>query len=241
MKDRAGSLAWEVTGSGPPLILLHGLSGSRRWWERNVAALAPLVRTYTVDLPGFGESRRLRWSRLEHTAELLYDWMEAQGIARAHIGGHSMGGAVGALLAANHPERVDRLVLVNAAIRPRGAHATARASDVVRTISHTPPGFTPLLARDLLRTRPRSFITATVNVLQAEWHAHLTRIAAPTLIVWGEHDALTPLSLGHTIADIIPDAQLVTIADAGHTPMWEQPEVFNSAVLEFLGRTEQFG
>jgi pimeloyl-ACP methyl ester carboxylesterase len=232
------TLSWEAVGDGPPLILLHGLSGSRRWWERNVTALAPHFRTYTVDLPGFGESRGVRWSRLEHTADLLCGWMTDQGIARAHVAGHSMGGAVAALLASHHPETVDRLVLVNAAIRPRGTRATARAADVMRTLSRTPPGFTPLLARDLLRAHPRSFVTATVNVLQAEWRPHLSRITAPTLVVWGEHDVLTPLDLGYSIAALVPDARLEIVPDAGHTPMWEQPAAFNDIVLTFLDGLE---
>jgi pimeloyl-ACP methyl ester carboxylesterase len=228
------TLSWEATGEGPPLIFLHGLSASRRWWGRNVAAFAPHFRTYTVDLPGFGESRKVRWSRLEHTVALLCGWMAEQGITKAHLVGHSMGGAIAALLAAHDPERVDRLVLVNAAIRPRGTRATARAADVMRTLSRTPPGFTPLLARDLLRAHPRSFVTATVNVLQAEWQPHLSGIAAPTLVVWGEHDPLTPLALGSSIAALVPDARLEIIANAGHTPMWEQPAAFNDVVLEFL-------
>jgi pimeloyl-ACP methyl ester carboxylesterase len=199
-----------------------------------LAAIVPRFRTYTVDLPGFGESRGVRWSRLEHTVDLLNDWMAHQGVGRAHVAGHSMGGAVAALLAAHHPESVDRLVLVNAAIRPRGIRATARASDVMRTLSHTPPGLTPLLARDLLRAHPRAFVTATVNVLLAEWQPHLSRIAAPTLVVWGEHDVLTPLTLGYSIAALVPNARLEIVPDAGHTPMWEQPEAFNDVVLTFL-------
>src|ERR671916_1746495 len=74
-------LAYEVVGSGPPLILLHGLSGSGRWWGRNVPVFARSFRTYTVDLPGFGQSRHLRWSRLDDIADRLADWLVAAGLA----------------------------------------------------------------------------------------------------------------------------------------------------------------
>ena len=235
------ALSWEAVGCGPPLLFLHGLSGSRRWWGRNVNAFSPHFRTYTVDLPGFGDSRRLHWTRLERTVDLLHGWFADQGIERAHIAGHSMGGAVAALLASRYPECVDRLVLVNAAIRPRGARASARARDVVRTLSHTPPGFTPLLARDVLRAHPRSFITATADILQTDWRPHLSRISAPTLVVWGEHDVLTPLNLGYSIAALVPDARMEVIECAGHSPMWEQPDAFNSATLGFLKRGVQVG
>src|SRR5215212_10426130 len=141
------SLAYEVVGSGPPLILLHGLSGSGRWWGRNVPAFADSFRTYTVDLPGFGESRGVRWSRLDDIADRLADWLVDEGLSQAHFAGHSLGGAVAARLAARHPDRIDRLVLVDAAIRPQGMHASARPADVVRTICHGSPGFAPLLVR----------------------------------------------------------------------------------------------
>jgi pimeloyl-ACP methyl ester carboxylesterase len=85
------ALAYEVVGSGPPLILLHGLSGSGRWWSRNVPVFSRSFRTYSVDLPGFGESRGVRWSRLDDIADRLADWLVDEGLAQAHIAGHSLG------------------------------------------------------------------------------------------------------------------------------------------------------
>ncbi|MBW3633570.1 MAG: alpha/beta hydrolase [Chloroflexi bacterium] len=227
-------LAYEVTGSGPPLILLHGLSGSGRWWSRNVPAFAANFRTYTVDLPGFGQSRRARWSRLDGTADRLADWITAKGLPRAHIAGHSLGGAVAARLASRHPDCVDRLVLVDAAIQPEGTRRRVRPMDIAPTLRGGSVGFTPMLVRDLVRSHPRSFVTATVDALQTDWALHLTRITAPTLVVWGERDAITPLALGRGIAETITDAQLIVLPNAGHNPMWECAEAFNAEVLRFL-------
>src|SRR5215211_5209080 len=128
------SLAYEVHGAGPPLILLHGLSGSGRWWGRNVPAFASSFRTYVVDLPGFGASRGVRWSRLDDTVDRLADWIAAEGLSPAHIAGHSLGGTVAARLAARHPVRVARLVLVDAAIRLEGKRPGPRAADIVQTV-----------------------------------------------------------------------------------------------------------
>src|SRR5215208_4488739 len=128
------SLAYEVVGSGPPLILLHGLSGSGRWWGRNVPVFARSFRTYAVDLPGFGGSRPVRWSRLDDIADRLADWLEDEGLPKAHVAGHSLGGAVAARLAARHPDRVDRLVLVDAAIRSQGTRTITRAGHVMRVV-----------------------------------------------------------------------------------------------------------
>jgi pimeloyl-ACP methyl ester carboxylesterase len=240
-RDRLSSLAYEVTGSGPPLILLHGLSGSGRWWGRNVPAFADSFRTYTVDLPGFGASRGVRWSRLDDIADHLADWLADEGLPKAHVVGHSLGGAVAARLAARHPERVDRLVLVDAAIRLRGTRTIARPAPAVRTIGRGSLGFAPLLVRDLLRCHPWSFVAATVDALQTDWERHLRRISAPTLVIWGERDAITPLAFGHEIAEIISGARLITMAEAGHNPMWERAEAFNAEVLRFLTDRDDTG
>jgi pimeloyl-ACP methyl ester carboxylesterase len=233
-RDPLNALAHEVAGSGPPLILLHGLSGSRRWWSRNVPAFADSFRTYTVDLPGFGESRGVRWSRLDDIADQIVDWLGEEGLPTVHIAGHSLGGAVAARLAARHPDRVDRLVLVDAAIRPHEMRTVAQPTHVRGTIGRGVSGIAPLLVRDLLRSHPRSFVAATVDALQADWEPHLRRIEAPTLVVWGERDAITPLALGQEIAAVVPDARLITLAEAGHNPMWERAEAFNAEVLRFL-------
>jgi pimeloyl-ACP methyl ester carboxylesterase len=221
--------------------LLHGLSGSGRWWSRNVPVFARSFRTYTVDLPGFGESRRLRWSRLDDIADSIADWLADEGLPRVHVAGHSLGGADAARLAAHHPEHVDRLVLVDAAIRPRGKRATARPEDLARTIRRAAPGFAPLLVRDLLRCHPRSFVAATVDAMLTDWESHLARINAPTLVVWGEHDAITPLALGHEIVAAVPGARLITVPEAGHNPMWERADAFNAAVLRFLADADVTG
>lgn len=232
------ALAFTVTGAGPPLILLHGLSGSSRWWGRNAPVFADYFRTYTVDLPGFGESRRVRWSRLDDIADRLADWIEAEGLSRSHIAGHSLGGAIAARLAARHPDRVDRLVLVAAAIRPQGTRRSVRTMDVVFTMRSGSPGFAPMLVRDLLRSHPWSSVAATVDALQSDWEPHLARITAPTLIVWGERDAITPPAFGRDIAEILTDARLIVLPDAGHNPMWECAEAFNVEVLRFLNNRQ---
>lgn len=226
-------LAFDAAGEGKPLILLHGLSGSRRWWTRNVPPLSRDFRIYRVDLPGFGESRAVHWTRLQDTAERLVAWMADEGLDRVTIAGHSMGGAIAALIAASFPERVDRLVLVDASIRPYGAPFAPRAADIVRAIDPG-RGMTGLVTWDFLRSHPGSVAIATADLLRADWGAHLRRIAAPTLVIWGERDIITPLSLGHAITASIPDARLVIVPNAGHTPMWEQPEVFNAELRRFL-------
>ena len=81
---------YEVTGEGPPLVLVHGLSGSGRWWAYNVPSLAKHFRVYNVDLVGFGRSRGQRLV-LQEAAGWLAEWLQMTGITQAHLVGHSMG------------------------------------------------------------------------------------------------------------------------------------------------------
>jgi pimeloyl-ACP methyl ester carboxylesterase len=178
---------------------------------------------------------------LDDIADRLADWLVDEGLSHAHIAGHSLGGAVAARLAARHPDRIDRLVLVDAAIRPQGTRLTARPAHVMRTIGRSSLEFAPLLVRDLLRCHPRSFVAATVDALQTDWEPHLRRIDAPTLVVWGERDAITPRALGQEIAAVVPGARLFTLAEAGHNPMWERAEAFNAEVLRFLADRDDTG
>src|SRR5215207_8972890 len=86
------TIAYEVGGSGPPVVLVHGLSGSSRWWRRNIGALTPQRRVYTVDLIGFGASRPRQRFALAEAAGYLTQWMDQLALERVSLVGHSMGG-----------------------------------------------------------------------------------------------------------------------------------------------------
>jgi pimeloyl-ACP methyl ester carboxylesterase len=113
------TVSYQVVGQGEPIILLHGLSGTSRWWVRNIPALAEHYRLYLLDLPGFGTMRRFRLRfALDEIASGIVLWMEAVGIKQAHLVGHSMGGYICLWIAAHHPERVQCLVLVSRQASP---------------------------------------------------------------------------------------------------------------------------
>src|SRR5436305_923836 len=104
---------YQVVGEGEPLVLVHGLSGSLRWWRRNVPALAEHYRVYLIDLPGFGMMRHFpRRLTLDEVADDLAAWMKAVGLQKVSLIAHSMGGYLCMRVAATQPELVERLVLV---------------------------------------------------------------------------------------------------------------------------------
>ena len=225
---------YRVVGQGESLILIHGLSGSTRWWGRNVDALARHFRVYLVDLPGFGDNRGRRRFELVTAAAELIAWMGAVGIARASIVGHSMGGFVAADLAASAPDRVERLVLVDAVVRSYDRRFLQLAVCGFGAAWRLPVSFLPVLVPDAVRAGPRTLSLATRALLGVDLRARLDRIRAPTLVIWGERDTLVPLAYGQRLAGALPDAEFVLIERAGHNPMWDHPEAFNRAVLTFL-------
>jgi pimeloyl-ACP methyl ester carboxylesterase len=229
------SFHFEVFGDGPHVIFLHGLSGSSRWWSRNVEGLSTRYRIYAVDLAGFGGSRRLRRFRLEEAVTLLVEWLDNVGIETAAVVGHSMGGLVAARLAVEAPERVARLVLVDAAFLSFDPGMAKRASGLVRAVGISSADLVRLVARDSLRADPISLGLATIDLLKSDWRSTLSQIQTPTLIIWGELDTVTPLTIARQIAATIPDARLVIIPGAGHVSMWDRPNEFNDEVIRFLG------
>ena len=233
-RDRGLPLVSGDVGAGPPLILLHGLAGSARWWTRNIPALSRSFRTISIDLPGFGASPRRHRLVLDDVADQLVGTMDRLGIDQASVIGHSMGGLIAGGLAADHPDRVDRLVLVDAAFLTLGPAAIRRVAGPATTLRRTAPSLLPVLVQDGLRSGPVRLADATIQLLGVDWRTKLPRIVAPTLVIWGEHDAICPLSIGRRIVAAVPGSRLVVVAGAAHNPMWERPEAFDREVLDFL-------
>ena len=225
---------YQVSGSGPPLIFIHGLAGSFSWWQRNIDASCKHFQTYCVDLVGFGGSRRLGRFDLERSIPLLLAWMDERGIERASVVGHSMGGLIAARLAAEAPDYVDKLVLVDAAFLGFDPGVIKQGIGLVGALRQVPHDFLPTLMRDSMRAHPLSLFAAINQLLRSDWSHVLSSIEAPTLIIWGDRDSVTPLKIGKAIQNAIHGSELVVIEHAGHTPMWDQPEVFNQKLLDFL-------
>ncbi len=227
-------VALQAGESGPPLVLLHGLAGSGAWWTRNLPALSAEFRVMAIDLPGFGTSHPDARLILDEVPAQLAGLLGELGLERAHVVGHSMGGLVAAALAADHPERVDRLVLVDAGFLSLDPTWRHRITGPLRTLPWTAPTIIPTLVRDTLRSGPVRMAKATAQVLRQDWRDKLPAITAPTLVVWGQHDRICNPRIGEAIVAAVPGARLVVIKGAGHNPMWEKPAAFDREVIDFL-------
>lgn len=239
-------------GHGPPVFLLHGFMSSSRTWHPIVPHLVDHFRLIAVDFPGFGDSEKpasFRYNR-EGFAETVCDVMAGLDVPRAHVAGHSYGGAVALVLAADHPERVDRLAVIDTLSYPYTLPFGTRAAlaPVIGTL-----WFKHLYTRAVFRAYFRNNVYApgarfdlaavdayynafrTADAREAAWQVlpsvrdvtslgpKIPRVRAPTVIVWGEADPMLPLALALRLAREIPGARLETLPGIGHAPPEENP------------------
>jgi pimeloyl-ACP methyl ester carboxylesterase len=226
-------LVYRQYGSGPPLLLIHGLAGSGGWWRRNRTVFAEHFTVYVIDLVGYGGNRAFRPLRIAETAACLAEFIANLPGGCAHVVAHSMGGQICTHLAAEHPERVNRLVLAAASGLLR--------SDLLRMMLRLPGAarysrldFAPTLAYDSLRSGPLNLLLSALDILSDDVSDALAGIVAPTLLLWGAQDTLVPVSVAEAVHKAIPTSRLEIIPRAGHVLMWDQPTEFNRLVLEFL-------
>ena len=243
------------TGSGAPLILIHGLADDVAVWDSVIPLLAAKFRVIAFDQIGFGHSDKpLLNYRVSTFVDFLDGFMKELKIERASVVGNSLGGWVAASFALAHPERVDRLVLCDAAgyrslpqaMGPRTLDALKLASrDDIRYLGpltfHNKQFYEGAVVDDAFRQRVIAGDGYTVSrvldslirgddALDNRLHA----INRSTLILWGRDDKLIPLSFGQRFHQEIAGSQLRIIDDCGHMPQVECANEFTTAVLQFL-------
>ena len=258
----------ERAGSGEAVVLIHGFGGSSWSWRHVVPALAEDHRVVALDLNGFGWTERPREPAaytLDGQARLVLGLLDALGLARAHLVGHSYGGGLALWIAANHPERLRSLVLVDSTLP---AYSVERRSSVaawrplvaafLRTVALRPS----FVRRGLLRSVADPAVVTdelvagylerlkvdgatdayhglTANVDGPRPEVDLASIGVPTLVVWGADDGLLAAHLGEQAARAMPNARFVAIPGCGHLPMEENPAALLAAIRPFLAEASR--
>jgi pimeloyl-ACP methyl ester carboxylesterase len=212
-----------VAGAGPPLLLVHGLAGSWRWWSAALEPLAAVREVHVLDVA----------APPARAAEAVLAWADERRLDRFGLVGHSLGGATAARVAAAS-KRVSELVLVSAVGMPSGRSPLAYGLPLAAALRTTSPSFLRLLTLDAARWGVPRLLAGALHATRADVTAEARAIRAPTLLVWGGRDPLVPAALATAWREAIPHARLVTIAGAGHVPMVERPAEFASAVRGFL-------
>jgi pimeloyl-ACP methyl ester carboxylesterase len=250
------SVAYRRAGHGPPLVLLHGFLCDSRVWRRQLDGLADAFDVIAWDAPGAGRSSDPPDGFTTHDwMRVLVAFLDTLGVARAHVLGLSWGGLLAQELWRVEPQRIDRLILAGTYAGWRGslpAEASDRRLARCEQDSKLPPDefvprwvpemFTPAaseelraeLARVFADFHPQAFRLMARSLADADTTGVLPTVAAPTLLVWGEHDRRSPLTVAEQIRGLIDGAELALIPAAGHISNMERPDAFNAVVRAFL-------
>ncbi|MCX5388657.1 alpha/beta fold hydrolase [Streptomyces sp. NBC_00094] len=247
-------VAYERVGHGPPLVFVHGAGVDGRMWQPQLAALADEFTVVAWDEPGAGRSSRVPSDfGLADYAGCLAAVIDELRLGPAHVAGLSWGGTVVLELYRCRPELVRTLVLADTYAGWKGSlppeEVRARVDGVRKMLAAPPerfdptlPGlfagdppaeFVPLLAAMADDVRPDSLGLQLTVMAETDQRDLLPEIAVPTLLVWGELDARSPLGVAHAFQEAIPDAALVVLPGVGHVGNLEDPERFNRAVRGF--------
>jgi len=244
-------------GSGPVVVLLHGLGGNSTNWAFNTPALAQKFRVIVPDQVGFGQSDKpLINYRVGTYVDFLDKFLSELKVERATLVGNSMGGWVAALYAVRYPAKVERLVLVDSAgfappkefdlnalagLNPSTRDEMKRLAGLVffNSMFKSDAAIDVLLAQRLSAGDGYTIQRLIDSIYHGEdmLDGKLGAIKQPVLIIWGREDGLTPLAReGEKFRRELPSAQFVVFEQCGHAPQVEKAAEFNAAVLKFLSR-----
>jgi aminoacrylate hydrolase len=250
-------LYYEESGQGESLLLVPGLGGRGSFWENQVPDLSRDFRVVVHDHRGTARSThsRIQYS-VEQMADDLLRLMDALGIDSAHLVGHSTGGAIGQVIALEHPRRLRSLVLSATWAGPdpyfrrlfesrkgvllsQGLEAYLRASALFMSppawISANEALLDEQLEASLAEAAPVEVTASRIDaILRHDRRAHLGKIRAPTLVIVAQDDVITPRLYSDELASRVPGAKLAVLDAGGHGAPGINPRAYNAAVGAFL-------
>lgn len=234
-------------GAGVPIIAVHGLPGTQRDFRWLAPCVSPHARFVRVDLPGWGETDRAHAPTLSipERARFVRRLMDALGIERAVVIGHSMGGATAVALAAEAPERVAGLGLLSSA--PLTPHRSWRQSrpDLLGRVVQLPVlgrAMLPVLRRGMIsagfsRTLDLPTVRYTLECAGAlDFAAHrdaVARLRCPTMVAWCDDDPLVEGALSRVLAEGVPEGPRLSFATGGHNPQKTWAVELGEALVPF--------
>jgi 3-oxoadipate enol-lactonase len=254
----APRIAVEYAGQGPLVMLLHGIGGNRDNWRDQIPVLAGHFRVAAWDARGYGDSDDYDGPlSFADVSRDLIRVLDHFGATRAHLVGLSMGGRIAQEFTALFPERVATLTLCDTHASFKDFPPETQRSFVSLRLKplveegKSPADIAPRVARSLMgpnatdamverliasvaKLHKESYMKTVKSTVDFDRRDDLKRIPAPTLVLNGEHDRLTPPAMARDLAAQIPGSRVEIVADAGHLINIEQPDVFNRLVLDFL-------
>ncbi|MGQ0568751.1 MAG: alpha/beta fold hydrolase [Armatimonadota bacterium] len=250
-------LGYEIDGQGPALVLLHAFPLNRAMWRPQVAALRDRFTIITPDFRGFGESDIPSGAlTMDDYAQDVLRLLDALGQTRVMLGGCSIGGYVAFRVLARAADRISAVLIADSRAEPDTEEGRQRRHAAIKRIEADGPSvfleeFASLLVGPTTKAQrpgviaavrqiigspdPRSLIAAlSALATRPDSRPLLPSITAPTLVVVGEEDTVTPPASSEEMVGALPHARMITIPGAGHLANLEAPEAFNRATREFL-------
>jgi pimeloyl-ACP methyl ester carboxylesterase len=242
-----------VHGEGQPVVALHGWEGSIQSFWPVAEQLAPQgYQLHLLDLPGFGESALppKPWSIADYM-NFVVTYLDNHDLQQVAVLGHSFGGRIGLVLAAEHPARVRKMVLADSAglrtppsLKRRTLNATTRT--IRCTLNLVGLRGWQVRLRDFYNRRFASddYLNAGplretfVQIIHEDLAAFAQRVQAPTVLIWGDQDTDTPLWQGRKLEQLIPDAGLIVFQGAGHFAYLERLADYVRIVDHFLSKED---
>jgi pimeloyl-ACP methyl ester carboxylesterase len=248
MADTEPELRWLERGEGEPVLLLHGLMGRMDDWDDVLDLLAPVCRPMAPLLPIFAPG--LPEISIAALAGHVVRLLDALEIPRAVVGGNSLGGHVALSLALAQPERVSGVILTGSSglfergftrgvpHRPSSEYVRERMEEVFFDSTLVTPDWVESVRRTVTEPATALRVVRFARAAKREnLEDRLRAILAPTLIVWGRQDRITPPPVAERFRALIPDSELAFLPRCGHAPMLEQPAAFSRAVRAWLEAT----
>jgi pimeloyl-ACP methyl ester carboxylesterase len=217
-------------GSGRPVVLIHGGASDARDWLDTMAALAHRCTLYAPDLLGFGQNeRKSEGYYLSEFSDFILEFMGTLGLQSPNLVGHSFGGRICLDIALQHPERVNKLVLVDSSgLGKVSRFGTAFLTGfwVIRQLFRIPQPYPKFLARE---------------GDDPDWACvdKLPELKTPTLVIWKRHDPYLPLAVARRAVAAMPAARLVILPGYGHAPHKKNQDAFNRYLLDYLDSGEE--
>jgi len=243
---------YKIAGKGPAVLILHGWGGSSDSWIKVQEILA--AKNYKVvcpDLPGFGKSQNpAQGLTIDDYCNFIFNFAQEIGLNNFFLIGHSLGGGLAVKFTVHHPEKVKGLILCDAAVvrkkrysfRQKTAYLLTKAGWLVFSLPFLEKIFYPLAKKMVYKIAgthdyylAKGMMKETFKKVSIEdLTGFVSKIQAPTLIIWGKGDKTLPLEDGFMMKKFISNAEIEVIDGADHSPHQRTPEQLSQIILKFL-------
>jgi len=226
---------YREAGDGPAVVLVHGLGLSADFWWKNGPPLAAAgFRVLAPDLPGFGKTEGPPYLSVEDQAQFVAAWAEALELGPAAYVGHSVSCQASLQLAAEWPERVTALVLAAPTGDPAPLRLVRQALGFVADPVFEPPSLVPAVGEPYFRAGIPRWLRTWYAAGRHDTMAVARRVTAPGIVILGRHDPVVRRGFAKELAECLPGGRCVVLPRGAHAVVFDAPDDFNAAVIEFL-------